>query len=110
MVLCENYYDPASKTMKKGLNLLSQSCVLPHHNSFGKARGRRLAEQNPDILFIGIDEETALINDGGQGRWKIYGKGSVTLYHRSQSQCYRMGETVRLMKNFRTNRHAPPGA
>ena len=95
MVLCESFYDPATRSLKKGLALLSQACVLPHHNTFGKNQARRMADQNPDILFIGIDEETGLINEGPQGQWKIYGKGSVTLYHGHRFECYRTGEVAK---------------
>jgi cyanophycinase len=95
MVLCDRYYDPAAQSIKKGLNLLPGACVLPHHNTFGKTRAGPLAEQNPEITFIGIDEETGMINDGPQGEWKVYGKGSVTLYRADQSECYRTGEMAR---------------
>ncbi|MBI4763508.1 MAG: Type 1 glutamine amidotransferase-like domain-containing protein [Deltaproteobacteria bacterium] len=99
MVLCDHYYDPAAKSIKKGLNLLTGACVLPHHNTFGKTWASQLAEQNPELIFIGIDEETGMINDGPQGEWTVYGKGSVTLYRRHQSRCYRTGEMARFL-NF----------
>ncbi len=85
MVLCDRYYDPAAKSIRKGLKLLPGTCVLPHHNTFGKTRAIQLAQENPEIIFIGIDEETGMINDGPRGEWQIYGKGSVTLYSRNQS-------------------------
>jgi cyanophycinase len=95
MVLCDRYYDPAAKSIRKGLNLLPGACVLPHHNTYGKTWASPLAKQNPDLIFIGIDEETGMINDGSQGEWKVYGKGSVTLYRSAQSEDYRTGEQVR---------------
>ena len=36
MVLCEHYYDPGHGKVERGLNLVSNACVLPHHNTFGK--------------------------------------------------------------------------
>jgi cyanophycinase len=96
MVLCEYYYDPASTALKKGLNLLPGACVLPHHNSFGEGWAVQLAQNYPEILFIGIDEETGMINDGPQAGWQIYGKGLITLYHRGKSRCYFGGEVFSL--------------
>jgi cyanophycinase len=96
MVLCEYYYDPSAQAIKQGLNLISGACVLPHHNTFGEGWSRQVAPEHPEILFIGIDEETGMINDGPQSQWRIYGKGSVTLYHRSLPRCYLKEETFAL--------------
>jgi cyanophycinase len=96
MVLCENYYDPSAQSMKPGLNLLPGVCLLPHHNTFGKGWAKKLTQKHPDILWIGIDEETGMISEGPQGQWRIYGKGSVTLYRRLASRCRLKGETFAL--------------
>lgn len=96
MVLCAQYYDPVSKMVEKGLNLVPGACILPHHNTFGQGWASHLAQRLPEILLIGIDEETGMINDGPQGQWQIYGKGSVTLYRLHQCRCYAGGETFAL--------------
>jgi cyanophycinase len=93
MALCEHYYDPAGEKVEKGLNLIPGTCILPHHNTFGQSWASHLAGSLPDVLLIGIDEETGMIDDGPQGQWKIYGKGAVTLYRQHKSECYRAGET-----------------
>ena len=80
MVLCEHYFDPVSGKIRKGLNLISNGVVLPHHDTFGKTWAPLLAENLPDSLLIGIDEETAVLNDGPGGEWTVYGKGAVTIY------------------------------
>ncbi len=36
MVMCEHYFDPGRGKVEKGLNLVPNACVLPHHNTFGK--------------------------------------------------------------------------
>ncbi|HEY3994304.1 MAG TPA: Type 1 glutamine amidotransferase-like domain-containing protein, partial [Ktedonobacteraceae bacterium] len=36
MVLCQYYFDPAREQIVEGLNLLPNTCVLPHHNTFGR--------------------------------------------------------------------------
>jgi len=78
MVLCEYYYDPYSKGLLPGLNLLSNACVLPHHNNFGKQWVEQLIKLLPNSLLIGIDEQTGMICD--HGSWSVHGAGKVTLY------------------------------
>ncbi len=80
MVLCEFYFDSASGQVFPGLNLLPGTCVLPHHDTFGKHWAPRLSRLLPRALLIGIDEETGLLNDGPAGEWTVYGRGSVTVY------------------------------
>ena len=93
MVLCEHYYDPYEGKLLPGLNLISNACVLPHHNSSGKNWAAQLSELLPGAILIGIDEQTGMINNAGnaettvsasllsaQREWKVYGAGAVTLY------------------------------
>ena len=86
MVLCEKYFDPESGVIRDGLNLLPGTCLIPHHNRFGKKWVNRLSTLLPETLLIGIDEQTGMINDGKDGLWNIYGAGSVTLYRHGQKQ------------------------
>jgi cyanophycinase len=80
MVLCEHYFDQTSGQVLPGLGLIPGSCVLPHHNSFGHRWQRKLSVMLPEVLLIGIDEETGMLNDASGGRWAVYGRGAVTLY------------------------------
>src|SRR5512144_200075 len=73
MVMCEFYYDPSAGDVQQGLNLVSNSLVLPHHNTFGKSWAPRLTKQNPRVTLIGIDEQTGMLNDGDNGTWNVYG-------------------------------------
>ncbi|MBI5842781.1 MAG: Type 1 glutamine amidotransferase-like domain-containing protein [Chloroflexi bacterium] len=79
MVLCEHYYDPYEKKLLRGLNLVPNACVLPHHNSAGKTWAKQLAALLPNSLLIGIDEGTGMINSA-DGGWVVSGAGEVTLY------------------------------
>jgi cyanophycinase len=79
MVLCEYYYDPYGKKLLPGLNLVSNACVLPHHNNSGKGWAGQLARSLPESTLIGIDEGTGMLNGPG-GRWTVSGSGEVTLY------------------------------
>lgn len=80
MVMCEFYYDPSAGDVQQGLNLVSNSLVLPHHNTFGKSWAPRLTSQIPQVTLIGIDEQTGMLNDGNNKMWNVYGRGDVTLY------------------------------
>ena len=81
MVLCEYYFDPVNSQVVQGINLINRICILPHHNTFGKDWVPQLKRQIADIIFVGIDEETGIINNAPERKWQVYGKGSVTLYH-----------------------------
>ncbi len=96
MVICQYYFDPARGQVVEGLELVPNACVLPHHNTFGKAWAPRLSKLLPDVVLLGIDERTGMLDDGDEGRkvgWRVYGQGTVTLYRKGQSKVYRAGES-----------------
>ncbi len=93
MVLCQHFYDPHSQQITKGLNLIPNSCVLPHHNNFGQRWAESLLNFLPEDVLIGIDEETGIIDNGYGSRWTVYGKGGVTLYKDEDTRTYPPGET-----------------
>jgi cyanophycinase len=96
MVLCERYFDPESDTVLKGLKLVPGACVIPHHERFGRSWAAKLAPLLPEVVLIGIDEETGLINDGPEGSWAVYGKGAVTLYWRGRREPIHHGQNFEL--------------
>ncbi len=91
MVLCEHYYDPYEKKLFRGLNLIQNSCVLPHHDQFGKAWAKQLIQLLPNVILIGIDEQTGMVIDVN-GAWHVYGAGEITLYQGGQVQSHRRGD------------------
>jgi cyanophycinase len=96
MVMCQYYSDPGKGQVIEGLGLVPNSCVLPHHNTFGKRWAPLLSEQLPNAVLLGIDERTGMLDDGDAGRkrgWRVYGQGSVTLYRRGHATTYQAGET-----------------
>ncbi|HLZ58656.1 MAG TPA: Type 1 glutamine amidotransferase-like domain-containing protein [Ktedonosporobacter sp.] len=96
MVLCQYYYDPSQQQVAEGLALLPNTCVLPHHNTFGKRWAQQLTRLLPGVVLLGIDERTGMLDDTDAGKktgWRVYGQGSVTLYHHGQPTIYRSGET-----------------
>jgi cyanophycinase len=95
MVLCEYYYDPYEKKLLRGLNLIPNACVLPHHNNFGKVWAKQLGELLPEAALIGIDEQTGMLNDV-DNVWQVHGAGDVTLYRNGKTSGYPRGETFSL--------------
>ena len=95
MVLCEHYYDRYEKKVLRGLNLIPNSCVLPHHNNFGKSWAQQLERMLPNAILIGIDEQTGMLNHT-DGTWQVHGAGNVTLYNVGKINGYTRGETFSL--------------
>jgi cyanophycinase len=96
MVMCEFYYHHNEGKVIKGLNLVPNSLVLPHHNSFGKRWAPKLLKDIPNVTLIGIDEETGMIDDGDNNTWNVYGAGEVTLYRNGNVEVYQVGERFSL--------------
>jgi cyanophycinase len=101
MVMCEFYYDPSRGQVVKGLNLVPNSIVLPHHNTFGKSWASRLLEIS-EVTLIGIDEGTGMLDDGA-GTWTVYGAGDVTLYRNGQVEIHPTGRSFSVYE-------VPPGS
>jgi cyanophycinase len=95
MVMCEHYYDPSQRQIHEGLDLVHNSLVLPHHNTFGKNWVPQLKPLIPEVTLIGIDEQTGMINDGAS-QWAVLGRGSVTLYTGDGKFTVHHGETFSL--------------
>jgi len=92
MVMCEFYYDPSSGKVVEGLNLVPNSLVLPHHNTFGKNWAPKLTKEIPNVTLLGIDERTGMIDDGENSTWNVYGAGEVVLYRGGGVEKYKEGD------------------
>ena len=95
MVMCEFYYDLNKRQVVNGLNLLPNSLVLPHHNTFGKSWASRLLEIS-HVTLIGIDEQTGIIDDGSSKTWSVLGRGAATLYRNGEVEVYQTGDSFSL--------------
>lgn len=96
MVMCQHYYDPQRGKLVEGFNFVPNTCVLPHHNTFGKRWAPQLSELLPQAVLLGIDEHTGMLDDGQEGRgtcWRVYGSGSVTLYRQGKPTIHSSGTT-----------------
>ena len=95
MVMCEFYYDPGEGHVHAGLNLVPNSLVLPHHDTFGRSWAPRLRQQLHNVTLIGIDEQTGMINEE-TGTWTVYGRGSITLYSGGTQSVINSGDSFSL--------------
>jgi len=95
MAMCEYYYDPYERKLLSGLNLVPNSCILPHHNNFGRKWAGQLGEMLPDATLIGIDEATGMLS-GPTGEWTVHGGGEVTLYRGGSTVGYGRGAAFHL--------------
>jgi hypothetical protein len=83
-------YDPGRRQVIEGLNLIPNSLVLPHHNTFGKSWASQLLEITR-VTLVGIDEGTGMIDNSG-GIWTVYGAGNVSLYRNQEVEIYEAGK------------------
>jgi cyanophycinase len=97
MVMCEFYFDPGAGRVHEGLNLVPNSLVLPHHDTFGKNWAPKLLQKLPNVTLVGIDERTGMLNDGENGAWNVHGAGAVTLYRDGAVEIYSAGERFSMM-------------
>jgi cyanophycinase len=97
MVRCDYYHDPATAQLQQGLGLVGGVCALPHHETIGKDWAPLIRKNSARIIMVGIDEQTGLINDSGPDRWRVYGKGKVTLYKNNSSRQFLARQELRLV-------------
>jgi cyanophycinase len=95
MVLCEHYYDPGRGKVERGLNLVPNACVLPHHNTFGKNWAGKLKASLPGVILLGIDEYTGMLLE--DGKWSVYGGGAVTVYQKDEAETFISKEKFKLL-------------
>lgn len=93
MVMCQYYFDPSKRRVVEGLNFVPNACVLPHHNTFGKGWAQQLTQLLPNVVLLGIDEQTGMIDEGDEeDGWHVYGRGAVTLYRHGKATIYPQGD------------------
>ena len=95
MILCEWYFDPTVNEIKKGFGVLKDVILIPHHDTFGQSWHSLYLDKSSDTRYIGIDEQTGMINQADRHRWTVYGKGGVTLYLKTSMATYRTGQSFR---------------
>lgn len=62
-----------------GLGLVRGMAVIPHFDQLDRwlpgATDRAISATPPDVILVGIDEETAMVGDGE--RWTVMGRGAA---------------------------------
>ncbi len=96
MVLGGHFYEPRRGTVRPGLGLLPDLCMIPHHNASGRRWVSRLIGLLPETTLVGLDEQTGIINEGPNGRWQVYGQGAGTLYRNGRRTVYPAGHAFHL--------------
>jgi cyanophycinase len=96
MVMCRYYYDPGRDEIFQGLDLIPNTLVLPHHNTFGKNWAARLSTLLPGVTLLGIDEGTGMLSGSAAAEWTILGAGSVTLYRDGKPESHPQGSSLML--------------
>jgi cyanophycinase len=93
MVMCQYYFNPERGQVVEGLNFVPNTCVLPHHNTFGKKWASQLTRLLPNEVLLGIDEQTGMLDEGSDKTgWRVYGRGAVTIYRNGQPTVYASGQ------------------
>lgn len=95
MVLCEWYFDPTAKEIKKGFGILKDVILIPHHDTFGQSWHSLYFDESSDVRCIGIDEQTGMINQADRHQWTVYGKSGITLYLKTSIETYNTGQSFR---------------
>lgn len=84
----------------RGLSLLPMIQTIPHYDRFlGWLPDRvsaAIMRVKEGMNLIGIDENTALIRDGADSTWRVWGEGRVHVLKSSPAQSFSHGETLSL--------------
>jgi cyanophycinase len=81
-------WDPA-------LGLVEGVSVIPHYDQFPEPLAALVAfGAPPEVLVLGIDEDTALV--GRDGAWQVQGRGRVTVWRGRERRRHRAGEVIAL--------------
>jgi cyanophycinase-like exopeptidase len=64
-----------------GLNIIPNVRVIPHFNKFfqwiPESAAKILLNLDEDIILIGIDELTAIVQRAGEEKWRVYGEAKL---------------------------------
>ena len=94
MVLMENFYDPATGTIRPGLGLFQNTIFVPQFNGPGRKWVPQIRKALPQALLIGVDERVAI---GGRGNdWQVYGRGWITIYRQGKPYKYQGGQPFKM--------------
>lgn len=76
------------------LNLAAGLIIIPHFDEIPRIMLGTIAHTHQKATIVGIDGSTALVSH--EGRWQVYGRGSVTVFEEQEQIRYTEGQEVRL--------------
>jgi cyanophycinase len=81
--LCDVMVDPRGGAFTVGLGVVTSLTVIPRYDEWSKEKAHRTVRMAASSLVVaGVDDRTALINDGE--KWSVAGAGTVTLFRDHQ--------------------------
>ena len=79
-VVCDPMVDPRGGAYTVGLGMVRGVAVFPDHAGAADHRRERSLELQPaDAVLVGLDQQTALVQEAS-GQWKVIGPGHATIY------------------------------
>ena len=91
-LLCDPMVDPRGGAYTVGLGVVRNLAVFPYHGTAAAHLLQRSIELlPPTAVLVGIDEDTALVLEGGT--WRVAGGGAVTVYSGGEAVTYGSGDT-----------------
>lgn len=92
-LLCDPMVDPRGGAYTVGLAAVKNLAVFPYHGTAADhLRQRSIELLPPSATLVGVDEDTALVLE--QGKWRVAGAGSVTVYAGGTATAYASGAAV----------------
>jgi len=89
MIMGEEFFSFNGR--KTGFNFLPGTAIIPHFDEMPQTRIQRICQQvRPDLMIVGIDGNTALIQTGNKEH-EVAGNGQVTIICRGEHNCYTSG-------------------
>ena len=80
-VLCDPMVDIRGGAFTVGLGLLKDVAVMTHCDERSHDMVKRTIELTPEgVLFVELPTCTAVIDDNGEGRWRVAGSGPVQVH------------------------------
>ena len=78
----------------EGLGIVSNICILPHHERRNPAEtlGELRQSAPAGVVYLGIDARTGVI--GGPDEWRVAGSGKVTVYRGDEYEVFGSGERL----------------
>ena len=87
--------------MGTGLDLVPNCIIDKHFNVRNRLpRLKDAVSKHPKLIGVGIDENTAIVYDGGKGIMRIIGESNVTILQNGEIRQLKTGEKFNCVKKI----------